>query len=448
MQPIINFTGGLSKARHRLSQHGHLRVPKLFSLVDLWSQYWLSRLARAPLVSMIFLVLLAQSGCNIIPSAGPLLHQVIKEAQSQNTPESLAARKYRFTLINVNDDVLRAMAKSVRPTLWQLFIGDHSFVPRIGIGDTLSITIYESGVGELFAPPSTQQMPYGTTHVTFPAMKVSEDGTIAVPFAGTLNVAGETAAEVQSKIQDQLSRKAVNPQVLVSVLKDVTNVATLTGAVKTPGQYELTLANDEVLRLIAQAGGPTAPESDTVVQFTRGGRAVRFRLDKLAEHPEQDIHVWSGDYINLTSDPRLFLIYGAVFHPGSYSLATDGVTLAQAISTAGGLNDLQADSRGVFLFRFEDPVVLQAIPSKQIVAAPTPVSGGHVRLTDPVVYRLNLKEAGGIFLASHLPLRDKDLIFVPVSQLVNWEKYLDILRLTASPVIQGTTGAYVIQRAF
>lgn len=443
MQPVMSIKGEVAQVRHPARPRRGFR-----SAVDQGSQRWLSRIAKATLVSMAFGLLLGQSACDIAPSSGPRLKQIIKEAKSQNTAENLAARKYRFTLINVNDDVLRALDKSAHPTLRDIFPGDHTLIPRIGIGDILSITIYESGVGELFAPPSAQQTPYGTTHVTFPPIRVSDDGTIAVPFAGTLKVAGLTNAEAQSKIQEYISTKAVNPQVLVSVTKDVTNVVTLTGAVKTPGQYELTLASPKVLQLIAEAGGPTGLPSDTIVQFTRASHAVRFRLDKLAERPDQDIHAWPGDYVNLTRDPRVFLIYGAVLHPGSFSLATDETTLAQAISTAGGLNDLQADSRGVFLFRFEDPSVLRAMPRRQIVAAPAPTPGSAPRLADPVVYRLNLKEAGGLFLASHMELRDKDLIFVPVSQLVDWEKYLDLLRLTASPVIEGTTGAYAIQRAF
>jgi hypothetical protein len=40
------------------------------------------------------------------------------------------------------------------------------------------------------------------------------------------------------------------------------------------------------------------------------------------------------------------------------------------------------------------------------------------------------------------------LIFVPTAPTVDWQKYLDLLRMTASPFTTGTTSAVEINRAF
>jgi polysaccharide export outer membrane protein len=66
----------------------------------------------------------------------------------------------------------------------------------------------------------------------------------------------------------------------------------------------------------------------------------------------------------------------------------------------------------------------------------------------PVIYKIDLKTASGIFYSTRLRLRDKDLIFVPTAQTVDWQKYLDLFRMTTEPVTTGTTSAVEMNRAF
>jgi polysaccharide export outer membrane protein len=60
----------------------------------------------------------------------------------------------------------------------------------IGIGDQISITVFESGSGGLFLPREG-----GTragNFVTIPTQQVGKDGAITMPYAGTLRVAGSS----------------------------------------------------------------------------------------------------------------------------------------------------------------------------------------------------------------------------------------------------------------
>ncbi len=359
--------------------------------------------------------------------------------------ESEAAQRYHYTLVDVDDGVLQAMMMATPDHPLREFFSDNGpVVPKIGPGDVLSITIYETGAGELFGPAAAQQLPYGTTNVTLPNQTVDRSGFISVPFAPSVKVAGLTPLEVQHSIERLLSGKAANPQVLVSVVSDATNMVTLTGAVKTPGRYRLTAASETLLQMVAMAGGPTGLESDTILQLTRGRRQVGIRLSDLAAHSRDDIHARPGDYIDLQREPRIFQIYGGVFNSGSYSLATDDVTLAQAITRAGGLQGTQADSRGIFLFRYEDPSVLREIPKTQIIVMAPPTSSVSKDAPEPVLYKVDLKTVSGIFYSTRLNIHDKDLIFVPTAPVVDWQKFLDLFRLTTSPVI----GAANVSRGF
>lgn len=355
--------------------------------------------------------------------------------------ESAAAQRYHYTLIDVDTGVLAAMTASPRHPLREFFPDDGPIVPKIGPGDVLSITIYETGAEELFGPATSQQLPYGTTNVTLPNQTVDRSGFVSVPFAPLVKVAGLTPMQAQHSIEQLLSGKAANPQVLVSVVSDATNVVTLTGAVKTPGRYRLTAASETLLQTVAMAGGPTGLETDTVLQLTRGRRQVGIRLSDLIAHPRDDIHAWPGDYIDLQPDPRNFQIYGGVYYSGAYSLVTDDITLAEAITRAGGLRDTQADSRGIFLFRYEDPTVLREVPKTQIIAAAPPAPGVSKDVLEPVLYKIDLKTASGIFYSTRLNIHDRDLIYIPTAPLVDWQKVLDLFRLTTAPVIGGASAS-------
>ncbi|HEX4055945.1 MAG TPA: polysaccharide biosynthesis/export family protein [Tepidisphaeraceae bacterium] len=314
---------------------------------------------------------LTLAGCDVIPSSGPLVKEVVRESQ--------AAKRYGFTLVDVDGGVLDAMKAAPHQGLRANFTDDGPIVPMVGPGDTLSITIFESGIDELFSPPAAQQLTYGTNRITLPNATVDRSGMIAVPFAGLVKVGGLTPLRVRAAIESRLLRKAVTPQVLVSVVNNVTNVVTLTGAIKNPGRYGLTPASETLLQMIAMAGGSTGLDSDTIVHLTRGMRQVSIRLSDLMAHPQDDIHAWPGDFLNLTIDPRNFLIYGAVAQAGAYSLAVDDVTLAQAISRAGGLRDFQADSRGIFLFRYG---IRQQTPvTKLLGALAFATSRAYIQLT-------------------------------------------------------------------
>jgi polysaccharide biosynthesis/export protein len=365
------------------------------------------------------------AGCGSIPTTGPQISEVIDE--------SAAAKRYGFTLVDVGDGVLKAMTAAPLLPLAKLFPHDGPIVPKIGPGDVLSITIFESGQGELFAPPSSSPMTYGTSRVTLPDTTVGRTGTIAVPFAGTIKVAGLTPLAVGTLIEDRLQGQAVRPQVLVTTVHNMNNVVTVTGTVKNPGSYGLTPASETLLQLVAMAGGPTGRAVDTVLRLTRGERQVEIRLSELMEHPAEDIHAWPHDYIDLEADPQDVLIYGGIRNSGSYPLVTTNESLAQALTGAGGLLDIQADSRGVFLFRYEYPQVLRHIPGDRIIAAapaPTPAAAAQ----DPVIYKIDMKTASGIFYSTRLRLRSKDLIYVPTAPSVDWQKYLDLFRLATSPV--------------
>ena len=64
----------------------------------------------------------------------------------------------------------------------------------LGIGDVVSITIFEAEVGGLFVPGDAGARP--GNFVTLPNQIVDSNGNITVPYAGTIRAAGRTPSEV------------------------------------------------------------------------------------------------------------------------------------------------------------------------------------------------------------------------------------------------------------
>jgi protein involved in polysaccharide export with SLBB domain len=76
--------------------------------------------------------------------------------------------------------------------------------PRVtlGIGEVVSVTIFEAEAGGLFIPSEAGARP--GNFVTLPDQIVDTSGNITVPYAGTIRALGRTPAEVQEAVNEAL----------------------------------------------------------------------------------------------------------------------------------------------------------------------------------------------------------------------------------------------------
>src|SRR5262249_43051112 len=125
------------------------------------------------------------------------------------------------------------------------------------------VTIWEAGPGGLFssAAPISQLAP-GSRTATIPEQVVARDGTIGVPYAGRLRVLGLKPEDVESAIVQRLKGKAIEPQAVVAVTRNVSNTVSVTGEVTNGARVPLTVRGDRVLDVIAAAGGLHIPANE------------------------------------------------------------------------------------------------------------------------------------------------------------------------------------------
>jgi polysaccharide export outer membrane protein len=294
---------------------------------------------------------------------------------------------------------------------------------RIGPGDTLQISIWEAGGTGLFGQ---QENAVGAHSAVFQPVIVAQNGYISVPFAGRIKAAGELPDQVARKIEGALKDRALGPQAMVLISAASSNVATVGGDVNQPGVRPLDLRGDRLLDAIASAGGTKYPTFEMDVQLTRRGSAVTVPLQKVVDVPAENVFVQPGDSIYAVHNPPTFSAFGAAQRIGQYPFGVPKLYLSEAISVAGGLADMQADTAGVFLFRnLPRDIAAPLFPTASIPAAATVV---------PVAFRLDLSEAGGYVVAQETQMRDKDFILVTNAKGTQLLKLFGIVRGVTAPI--------------
>ena len=368
------------------------------------------------------LTVAALGGCSTLPTAGPTTGQVVDQSVKDD--------QARFDIVDVDDNVVSTLlarhGESFR-TRFRKYGKPPD--PKIGIGDTISVTIWEAAAGGLFGSSVTTGITPGSRSVTIPEQMVARDGAISVPFADRIPVAGKSPLDVQHIIEQRLADKAIEPQVIVVIAKSVTNAATVSGEVVNGARVPLSLNGDRLLDLIALAGGAKSPVYETFVRLTRDGVTATIPMEVLVSNPTENIYAWPGDVLTLVRLPQTFSVFGATGQNTQVSFNAERVTLAEALAKAGGLQDLRADPAGVFLFRFEPPDVVDALKARALATGP----GG----SSPIVYRLDLSDANSYFFAQRFPVEDKDVIYVANARLNELQKFFTLLNTITGPVITG-----------
>ena len=370
-----------------------------------------------------FFLAFSAAGCSLLPGNGPTGMAIQSDGEVSTGG---------YAVVDIDLRVIDALKWRSEPTFKTLSEYKPASAPVIGTGDTIQVTVWEAAPGNLFTTVGSTPNTIGSAGSTaIPAQVVPRSGTINVPFAGDIKVAGKSPREVEKAIVGQLNTKAVNPQALVNVIKSADNSVTVTGDAVTGGQVQLSPNNESVLQVIAEAGGIKAPVHDTFVSVARGTQVVTVSYMTLTSSPAENIRLSPRDVLNLYSHKRTYTVFGAALRGAEVPFDAPTVTLAQALARAG-LDDEKADASNVFVLRFEPgafmPVLLPDKPAAGTAA-------GRV----PVIYRLNLRDPKGLFLAQSFYMNERDMIYISNAPGAELSKVLRIFGGAAGPVGSGAS---------
>jgi polysaccharide export outer membrane protein len=376
----------------------------------------------------------AASGCSQLPTSGPLSSDV--RATQPESPDLLP-----YALVKVTPEVERVLSTFAPRLASQAGdIAAHGPSPtdiRFGIGDVVSVTIFEAAAGGLFIPIEAGVRP--GNFITLPNQNVDSAGNISVPYAGAIRAQGRTPSEVQTAIVNALKNRAIEPQAVVALIEQRTSLISVLGEVNTPVRYPANAAGEHILDAITRAGGPKGQGYDTWVMLERTGRRTTIPFGQLVYEPANNIFVKPYDTIYVYREPQTFVAFGASGAQGQFTFDAWRISLAEGVAKAGGLNDSSADPASVFLYRGETREAAERL-GIDLARYPGPVI--------PVIYNVNFRDPAGYFLATKLQMRNKDVIYVSNAYGVEAAKAMQYFRLITATVndpIVAATNAVVLR---
>lgn len=370
-------------------------------------------------VALCAIVLQLIAGCAAMPGNGPASSSVINNAETA-ARTTTATLGYRYILVDIDSDNIPLIAS-------RDVAADASFgitadvIPeiRLGVGDVIQLTVFESEAGGLFIPREAGVRP--GNFVVLPPQEIGRNGKITVPYAGELTASGQTPETLESNVEQRLAGLAIEPQVTVTLLERNFAQATVVGSVENPGKYPVGTGGDRILDLIGKAGGTTTDDFSTFVTLSRMGVSVTVPYELITSTPSENIYIAPGDTINVTSELKKFYIFGAS-GVGEYAFNAADIDMRTALSLASGLNDSAADPSQVFIYRAENRDVLAAMGFD---AASLTSGGGD---TVPTIYRADFRKPDSFFMAADFAIRDGDMVYVTNARAVEFGKFFNVIR--------------------
>jgi len=383
---------------------------------------------RSPVRVMLLGLYGLLSGC--IPVAGPDSGSIGSNASAYVNSGYIGVDYALVEMSHITpSDVPELPPGSLQPTLG-LPRGTKP-ATKIGTGDVLVITIFESAAGGLFIPNDAGARP--GNFVQLPQQAVDSTGSIAIPYAGSVQVSGMTIDEIQKAIEKRLETRAIEPKVVVNLVSQRATDMVVLGDVRAANKIAIHPAGDRVLDAIAKAGGLVGQGYDYYVSLTRGNNTKSIYFPALVKNAKENIYVEPDDTIYVEKRPRTFIALGATTQLGSANSTGNAVipfdaerlSLADAVGRVGGLADSRADRKQVFLYRYEDRSVLQGIGVDV-----SQFASGLDKI--PTIYRADFSDSAIFFKVQDFAMRDKDVIYVANAGAVDYLKYLAVLSQTTA----------------
>lgn len=346
-----------------------------------------------------------------LPVAGPS-YSHMKPDQRQVAASTVSQVK----VVHVNEDVIADLSgagdgalnkASVFPAEWRL--GKPSLL--LGAGDGVQVSLFEAPPAVLLSSAASSNaadlsIGYGSGVMNLPEQIVSQQGTIVVPFAGEIPVAGKTLTQVEQIIRARLSKIANQPQVVARLGQNAVNSVVVVAdgrSIRMP----LTAKGERILDALPLAGDAKRVKGISI-RLTRNGQTRVIAANALSQSPQSNIYLQPGDVLAILQDPYRITVLGASNANAAVDFGEDGLTVAEAIGRVAGLNDFRADPRGIYVFRRGQPEA-----GESVVAAST-------------VYQVDVRNAQGMLLAQNFKLRDKDMVYISNAPSVQLQKILNM----------------------
>ncbi len=354
-------------------------------------------------------------GCSLAGSHLSLADKEVLNVEQKTEQVNVYPLSHAF-IANYDDYSASEQAQTNR----QLDAQMAAYEYRVGPGDVLNITVWEHP--ELTIPAGSERSAESSGNW------VHADGFIYYPYIGFVKVAGHTVIEIRDKMTSRLRKYIEDPQVDVNIAAFRSQKSYITGEINAPGKQAITNIPLTLLDAINNAGGLTDDADWRNVSLTRNGEAENISLYKLMQKGDltQNRLIQPGDIIHVPrNDSQKVFVLGDVNNPEMLKIDRSGMSLTEALSSVGGINELSANATGVFVIRSSERDAKNA-PYLQAIRAKSQAANGDASQNAVAnIYQLDISDASALVIGTEFELQPYDIVYVTAAPI---ERYNRVLR--------------------
>jgi len=323
------------------------------------------------------------------------------------TPKSwLASREDRnVEVVPITPKLLATDASVVRADTLPRELLDYKPVSyRIGAGDTLYVTVWDHP--ELTVPTGTQINSSDAN-----GRMVRPDGMLFYPYVGAVSAAGMTLEQLRVELTQRLTKYIPSPQVDVAMLRYSSQKVFVSGAFLKNTPVPITAVPLSLSDALGQAGIDSQSADLSGLVLERDGARYDINMDRLSRQGVSLARLFlkPDDALYLPyKDRRNVYVLGEVTSQRALPFRTDGISLAEAIATVGGLRQETVKARSVYVIRGVD------VPGQAVGPLTT-------------VYQLNANSVTALAMADRFQLRQGDVVYVGPAQITRWNRFISSL---------------------
>lgn len=336
------------------------------------------------------------TGCTVPGSYLSVNDSMLSSVDSEDSNEIIeSVNVYALTPDKIVNYKAPKVTAKLNPELDTLI---STYEYKIGAGDILNVTIWDHP--ELTIPAGSYRSSSESGNW------VHADGTIFYPYIGFVHVAGKNVTEIRAILTSKLAKFIESPQVDVNVAAFRSKKAYITGAVSKPGQQYITNIPLTLLDAINLAGGLASDADWRNITLTRKGEEQQLSLYALMQRGDltQNRLLQSGDILHIPrDDAQKVFVMGEVNEPKLLKIDRAGMSLTEALSSVGGLNQLAADATGIF-----------------VVRATNKQAKDNNKIAD--IFQLDISNSAALIIGTEFDLQPYDIVYVTAAPITRWNR--------------------------